>query len=47
MNRRLHSLSLSLLVLALTGCSMIPEARKIDYKSAGKVPTLEVPPDLS
>jgi len=47
MNRRLHSLSLSLLVVALAGCSMIPEARKIDYKSAGKVPTLEVPPDLS
>ncbi len=47
MNRRLHSLSLSLLVVAMAGCSMIPEARKIDYKSAGKVPTLEVPPDLS
>jgi len=47
MNRRLSSLTLSLLVIALAGCSMLPESRKIDYKSSGKVPTLEVPPDLS
>ena len=40
------------LVAALTvlvaGCSMsMLESKKIDYKSAGKLPTLEVPPDLT
>jgi outer membrane protein assembly factor BamC len=47
MNRRLSSLTLSLLAIALAGCSAFPDSRKIDYKSAGKAPTLEVPPDLS
>lgn len=31
----------------LSACSIIPEPKKIDYKSAGKAPTLEVPPDLT
>jgi len=47
MNRRLSGLALSLLAIALAGCSIIPDSRKIAYKSAGKAPTLEVPPDLS
>jgi outer membrane protein assembly factor BamC len=47
MNRRLSGLTLSLLAVALAGCSMLPDSRKIEYKSAGKAPTLEVPPDLS
>jgi outer membrane protein assembly factor BamC len=47
MNRRLSGLSLSLLAIALAGCSVLPDSRKIEYKSAGKAPTLEVPPDLS
>lgn len=36
------------LIVALTasGCGFI-ETKKIDYKSAGKAPTLEVPPDLT
>ncbi|RYF79806.1 MAG: outer membrane protein assembly factor BamC [Comamonadaceae bacterium] len=34
------------LVTGLAGCSVL-ESDKIDYKSAGKAPTLEVPPDLS
>ncbi len=34
-----------LLALALTGCSLM-ESKSIDYKSAGQVPSLEVPPDL-
>ncbi|MDQ1315110.1 MAG: outer membrane protein assembly factor BamC [Pseudomonadota bacterium] len=36
------------LMLALTasGCGIM-ESKKIDYKSAGKLPTLEVPPDLT
>jgi outer membrane protein assembly factor BamC len=47
MNRRLSGFALSLLVVALSGCSMIPDSRKIEYKSASKAPTLEIPPDLS
>lgn len=47
MNRRLSGLTLSLLAVSLAGCSLLPDSRKIDYKSAGKAPTLEVPPDLS
>ena len=47
MNRRLSGLTLSLLAIALAGCSIVPDSRKIEYKSASKAPTLEVPPDLS
>ena len=32
--------------VALSGCQMI-ESKKIDYKSARKLPTLELPPDLT
>lgn len=40
-------LPITLLAL-LAGCSSsFLEGKKIDYKSAGKVPTLEVPPDLT
>ncbi|MDR2637144.1 MAG: outer membrane protein assembly factor BamC [Zoogloeaceae bacterium] len=37
------------LILALSACAdMIPETKKIDYKSASRrAPTLEVPPDLT
>jgi outer membrane protein assembly factor BamC len=39
------ALGLSLLV---AGCSGMPiESKKIDYKSAGKLPPLEIPPDLT
>ena len=34
----------------VAGCSMFGdmfEGKKVDYKSAGKLPTLEVPPDLT
>ena len=34
-------------VTAVAGCSMLPESKKIEYKSAGKAPSLEVPPDLT
>ena len=49
MNHRLSRLTLALLaVSAAAGCTILPESPKIEYKSAaGKVPTLEVPPDLS
>lgn len=42
-------LALSVLALLATGCSIIPESKKIDYKSTAKAktPTLEIPPDLS
>ena len=46
---RSHSLaqaSLLALSLALAGCSVL-ENDKTDYKSAGKAPSLEVPPDLT
>jgi outer membrane protein assembly factor BamC len=35
-----------MIVLAASGCDTF-ESKKIDYKSAGKLPTLEVPPDLT
>lgn len=43
-----HSTRLGLLglTLALSACSVL-ENEKIDYKSAGKGPSLEVPPDLT
>ena len=47
MKCRLSGLTLSLLAVAMAGCSVLPDSRKIEYKSAGKAPTLEVPPDLS
>jgi outer membrane protein assembly factor BamC len=40
----------ALALVSLTGCSSIGsmlEGNRIDYKSAGKAPTLEVPPDLT
>ena len=41
-------LFLGLLALALAGCSgSLIESKKIDYKSAGKAPSLEIPPDLT
>ena len=38
------------LAVNLAGCqlmSLLPEAKKMNYKSAGKLPPLEVPPDLT
>lgn len=32
--------------LVVTGCDLFPEKKKFDYKSAGKLPPLDVPPDL-
>lgn len=47
MKLRKRVLSIALLAL-LAGCSSsFLEGKKIDYKSAGKVPSLEVPPDLT
>lgn len=42
----LSRFALLALVASLAACSVL-ESDKIDYKSAGKAPTLEVPPDLS
>lgn len=39
-----------MVTLAVTGCNvmnLLPESKKMDYKSAGKLPPLEVPPDLT
>jgi outer membrane protein assembly factor BamC len=49
MNRSVPLLSLLLLTGLLVGCggSILPESKKIEYKSAGKLPPLEIPPDLT
>jgi outer membrane protein assembly factor BamC len=51
MRRATGRLVVALAVPALlAGCSMFGdmfESKKVDYKSAGKLPTLEVPPDLT
>ena len=50
MNRSFTLLSASLLLIGLlAGCSgnILPESKKIEYKSAGKLPPLEIPPDLT
>ena len=52
MNRSFSLLSWSaslLLIGVLAGCSgnILPESKKIEYKSAGKLPPLEIPPDLT
>ena len=44
----MRSLTLWLAVAALvTGCAGALEGKRIEYKSAGKLPPLEVPPDLA
>ncbi|HET6756224.1 MAG TPA: outer membrane protein assembly factor BamC [Burkholderiales bacterium] len=45
MDKRAKVLLLSALVFA--GCSILPDSKKVEYKSAGKLPPLEVPPDLT
>jgi len=50
MRETLFRLSAAVAAAALlTACSgnILPESKKIDYKSAGKLPSLEVPPDLT
>ena len=49
MNRLLSRFALLLLIGVLAGCSgnILPESKKIEYKSAGKLPPLEIPPDLT
>jgi outer membrane protein assembly factor BamC len=41
--------AVALLIGVLAGCSgnILPESKKIEYKSAGKLPPLEIPPDLT
>jgi outer membrane protein assembly factor BamC len=43
------SAALALAAAFLAACSgnILPESKKIEYKSVGKLPTLEVPPDLT
>ena len=49
MNRSVPLLSMLLLTGLLAGCggNILPESKKIEYKSAGKLPPLEIPPDLT
>ena len=46
MKNFLSRFALLALVAGLAGCSAL-ESDKIDYKSAGKAPSLDVPPDLT
>jgi len=47
MKSEVSHLVFGLLVVTLAGCGgSLLESKKIDYKSASKAPTLEVPPDL-
>lgn len=47
---RWHSLIISVItiifILTVSGCNLFSEQKQIDYKSAGKNPPLDVPPDL-
>lgn len=45
----LSKLGCSLLIVALAGCGILPDSKKVDYKStkAQTAPPLEVPPDLT
>jgi outer membrane protein assembly factor BamC len=47
--RPFHISGTILVVALLSACSgnILPESKKIDYKSAGKLPSLDVPPDLT
>ncbi|MBK9021988.1 MAG: outer membrane protein assembly factor BamC [Sulfuritalea sp.] len=50
MKRSLPLLCVSFLLIGLlAGCggNILPESKKIEYKSAGKLPPLEIPPDLT
>ena len=40
-------LAVTIAATLAAGCSIFPDSKKIDYKSAGKLPSLEVPPDLT
>ena len=47
--RRLNviiSSMVAMLLMTASGCTLFPEQKQIDYKSAGKMPPLDVPPDL-
>lgn len=47
-SKLLNVLVVTALVAGIAGCSMpFMESKKIDYKSAGKLPPLEIPPDLT
>ncbi|MGH8729076.1 MAG: outer membrane protein assembly factor BamC [Burkholderiales bacterium] len=45
MDKRAILLVLTALICA--GCSVLLDSKKVEYKSAGKLPPLEVPPDLT
>lgn len=44
---RLSAALLGMALLSACSGNILPEPKKIDYKSAGKLPSLEVPPDLT
>ena len=42
-----YFLLLAIPAMLISGCGSLGESKKIDYKSAGKLPPLEIPPDLT
>lgn len=47
MEQRIVTATLAAAVLGISGCGSIGDSKSIDYKSARKAPSLEVPPDLT
>lgn len=35
------------IITSISGCHLLPENQKMEYKSAGKLPSLDIPPDLN
>lgn len=45
--RKCGAAAICMAALVVAGCGTTFESKKIDYKSAGKLPPLEIPPDLT
>ena len=48
-SKLISAITMTVLLAGLAGCDSIPmlQSKKIDYKTAGKLPPLEIPPDLT
>src|SRR5512135_2797286 len=48
-SKLISAITTTVLLTGLAGCDSIPmlQSKKIDYKTAGKLPPLEIPPDLT
>ena len=41
------AIAVAISLALLAGCGILPDSKKIDYKTSGKLPPLEIPPDLT